>query len=385
MLTDSGVMTKAQAKSMLEFAQRRVETEGVHERLPLYVESLAPRIAPEWMEQYGEKMAGWQEDVGKAFGKWQGDIGDWYKTKLGAEQWNVERAFQERQFAESQRRWNIEDYQQRQSLAIEAERNRMAAVAGRAQGETNRLQAWAQGGGVGWEGSQTPQNEQMFERMRQQLLGNLTGPRNWVNRQRIEQAENPYTPQGIDWSTKQIALKEDVGRAKALEKQVANEWLNMAKREVDAGPMVDNRELYQVQQAYENARTRREGLERQQAEVKQEASEAGSGRKVAAATGGGFDWYGEPDPYPAGWRPPEPTLPGDVTQFVKGGKYGKPVEILGYKDWQRAPWATKERVIGYGESLGQYPEQILEQVEARRRMLPKTPRAPSSWRAARQI
>lgn len=192
--------------------------------------------------------------------------------------------------------------------------------------------------------------EQVFEAYRQQALGGLAGPRNWIRRWQIEHMISPYT----EW-------KESARRARK------EQWI--AKTPVET-----------LMETAPGQRPIVRGTPQEPLGYVPTAAEEASYRQARLGAVKGRGVPEEPEKAP-------PT-PGWLTQFAPGLTAGEtltkqPVGTISGQAWARTPYSQREKLAGYMGWAGQSYQDMLEAMARARPAAPVGATRPT-WIPARQ-
>jgi len=268
---------------------------------------------------------------------------------------------QQKEVEDKETSWMVEAEQRRSALELQLLEKQlvdrptaaqMSLEEQRSRAEAARLQGLLQGPSKEWEaGIRREERESAFEEARQQILGTLTGPADWIQRWKAENAPNPYTAPELSEAEE---AEDELGRVKSERAR----WSRIAAN------YPNTQEGRIAEQAVQNAEKNIKFWERQ----------------VSESSPGGL-------PQPE--RPTAPPAPGWLPQFTSGQTAGQPITkqpvvTPSGQQWTKTPWSVREGLRGYTEFVGRKPYQ--EMLEEMAMMQTRTPRGAGQtrWSPARQ-
>lgn len=281
----------------------------------------------------------------------------------------------EAESAEAERRWNIEDYQRRQAAAQATNYAEFVRRAGAYEREATAQAGMTRGMEEGIRAQERATMYRQFEDMRREILSSAA-PREWVVREKARLAPNPFEPQTISAGAEAGRVQDDLNLAQQEEKNASAAFKATSGRVTDDATIVQPWEVNLAQTRYENAVAKRQGLENYIKTLQPQVAEEQKWAQPRP-TATGFQ-IGEPE---APYVPQKPQIPKELQQYFGIKEFGQPVEMPSGQRWAGAPWTGREQFMGYAESLGGQPRDILDYLE---RSLPRTPSIPGGWSPTRQ-
>ncbi len=210
------------------------------------------------------------------------------------------------------------------------------------------------------------QQREAFEQARQQALGQLTNPIDWVERLKVETRGNPFARQPITSAERLRGLEEKVERTQRAAQRAATMF--PSSTEIDL--QEPGRTVTMAQQFAEGDILRADSALRQLGKAQTEGIAPKEGDKPRRQDFPIPDWLSSLYP----------------SQFQRGGRttlsaLGKAqVAPISASVWNKLPWTTQQGFLGLARFQGQAPQDILGLMA---RQLPQ-PRGVTRARPARQ-
>jgi hypothetical protein len=374
-----------------------VKIEGFHpgivdklspEAQKVYMGTVGPRLGRSYQEQYAKRLQDYATETGKAANQSYNNYLKWGEGER-AEAWRRYEAelnrsllpYQQYQTDLEQWRWEQEFAREGQQWQQQLQWAKDAAAGAQAQ---VRL-AGRFGGGT----SEPRRSEQeLFEAARQEILGSLQGPRDWIQRWNVESKPNPYADIRDRTSSEKVAgAQENLKQAKELLKEFKD-----AEKAAASDP---NRTLtFEEKQLGEVARqmmqtnagiiTRELGIDPAGdagIDVGSSYSRFGGGTEIIGGRRRGSESALRPEPQPT--TPETPSWLQALYPEMGANIEKMPVMPLSGQWMSRLSPSQLQGWAGYVDwaGEGQTPEQLLWQTQ---RQLPRTPRTAQRWTPARQ-
>lgn len=367
-----GFWTEEEGQYRLDEAIGRYDIEGWHVELPFVQDYLyQPRYARALISETVEQTQALQKD-----------FDDWMKQVTIL---RMQQAYRDKELGQQQQQWQSEMGTRMAEVGTQKELARRVAEANWYEQEAQRMSGWSQQNEQAIRESEQRKMAQEFEWWRSNIMSG-TAPRDWVVREKAKLAQNPFEVQPQTAEDYQAKMKEGQQEAqqavKEAESEVANaqkSWNDLAARVVDDYEIIAPGEVVKAQYRYNNAVNRLNAIET----TMNSPSNLAALAEEQAAGAPRVDAFGNVTV--GTWEPPSTPkklqIPTDVLPFMQNKEFGSPVVTPSGQQWSASPWSTKERVLGYAESIGQFPEDIYNQMEM---MRSNTPRIAYQWSPARQ-